>query len=177
MAAVLSVLLKSSLQLPRPTPRSGFGFPSGDSATAFGVAAAVGTAAARANLLSGWTPNKIWPAERIPFNSVEGLHASVQLDIAAPHDSRMRVRAYPYRPRGFLCQRADVTINGASLGRLFLEQDWQSYELKIPERLLRAGDNRIDFAFAYSDRANWHSVNREQKPLSVAFHKIQLIEE
>ena len=108
------------------------------------------------------------------LNWVEGLRASVQLDIAAPRDSRMRVRVYPYRPRGFLCRRADVTINGASL---FLEQDWQSYELKIPERLLRAGDNRIDFAFAYSDRANWHGVNREQKPLSVAFHKIQLIEE
>lgn len=283
LVALITFALKMSLQLPRPTPRSGYGFPSGDSATAFGLAAAAATAfpagaplfyllatltaiarlyfrahfvwdviggaligslcghgaarkfvgprAARpksylwlgawlpsaalaagalaffwqleleiarhkitgapsaapalavvefgipetAKKLRGWTSNRIWPSEKLPFNWAEGLEASVSLDLGAPQSAQLLLHAYPYRPRGFLCQRADVTVNGAFAGRVFFEQDWQRYSLQVPRGLLRAGVNQIRFRFAYADRANWHGMNREQQPLSVAFHQLQLI--
>ena len=37
-------VLKYALQMPRPTPRSGYGFPSGDSGAAFALATVIGTA-------------------------------------------------------------------------------------------------------------------------------------
>jgi hypothetical protein len=126
------------------------------------------------NLRAGWTTDRVWPSEGIPFNWVDGLEASVTLEIPAAQDARLLLHAYPYRPRGFLCQRAEVAINGSFAGRIFFEQDWQRYALAIPSRLLQAGANRIDFTFVYADRSNWHGMNREGKALSVAFHKLQL---
>ncbi|MGH7852849.1 MAG: phosphatase PAP2 family protein [Candidatus Binatia bacterium] len=288
IVAALTMLLKFGLQLPRPTPRSGYGFPSGDSATAFSVAAAAGAAypmaaptlysiafvtalarlyfrahfvwdvvggallgsacgywsarkliplrerwrrsalwlvawipgaalalvalsffwlleqeiarhkvshssppvrttealrvdfgtpSAQAHLLTGWTSSRIWPAKGIAFNWVEGLQASISLKLPEPRDLRMIIRAYPYRPQGFVCQRAFVTVNGALSGRFFFEQDWQSYTLKVPRDLLRPADNRIDFAFAYADNTNWHGVNPERKALSIAFQTLRLVAE
>ncbi len=136
-----------------------------------------GTSSAQAHLLKGWTSNRIWPAQGIGFNWVDGLQSSIGLKLAEPRDLRMIIRAYPYRPKGFVCQRAVVTINGAPSGRIFFEQDWQSYALKVPQALLRRADNRVDFVFAYSDNTNWHGVNPERQALSVAFQTLQLIAE
>ena len=44
VSALVVNLLKLILQLPRPIPRSSYGFPSGDSGTAFSFAAAIATA-------------------------------------------------------------------------------------------------------------------------------------
>ncbi len=283
--AVLTVLLKYSLRFPRPTPRAGFGFPSGDSATAFSLAAAAGTAyptaapvfflaatlaaisrlyfrahfvwdvlggallgcacsywsarkllpdrqnvghsilwflgwlpcailgvaalsffwslerqigahklpheqrrtprvstlsiefgtaPARQHLLNGWSTDRVWPGEKIPFNWVEGSHAAVRVGVATPRQSRMLIRAYPYRPHGFLCQRANIALNGNALVAAWLEQDWQTYQLEVPAGLFHVGENRIDFGFPYSDKSNWHGMNPDQKPLSVAFHWLRL---
>lgn len=285
LIGIVTAVLKFSLQFPRPTPRSGFGFPSGDSATAFGLAAVAsvaypaaaalfhflatltavgrlyfrahfvwdvlggallgglcgfavarrllsvragwkqyfrwsptwipcialgaaaigffallereisrhkigaetalqgremhrvdfGTASARSELIAGWAPDGVWPSERFPFNWGEGLVASVNLHIDAPQDARLLLRMYPYRPRGFLCQRAAITINGVFLGRVWLEQDWQRYAIHLPGDRLRRGANRLDFTFVYADRTNWHGMNPERRALSVAFQKIHLI--
>jgi undecaprenyl-diphosphatase len=43
-AAIVVNVLKLAIQLPRPTPRSSYGFPSGDSGTAFSFAAVIATA-------------------------------------------------------------------------------------------------------------------------------------
>jgi membrane-associated phospholipid phosphatase len=286
--AVLTVLLKYSLQFPRPTPRSGFGFPSGDSATAFSLAAAAGmaypsaapvffliatlagisrlyfrahyvwdvfggallgwacsywsvrkllpgrqnkgrsvlwiigwlpcatlgiaalsffwslegqigvhklhqsqqtilsvstlpiefgTASARQYLLTGWSTDRVWPGEKFRFNWVEGKHASVRLGVATPRQSRLLIRAYPYRSQGFLCQRVNVTLNGKPLTAAWLEQDWQTYQLEVPAELFHVGENRIDFDFPYSDKTNWHGLNPDHESLSVAFHWLRLTDD
>jgi undecaprenyl-diphosphatase len=133
-----------------------------------------GTPSAQPRLLGGWSPNRIWPVENIPFNWVEGLRASISLTLGQRRDARMIVRVQPYRAQGFLCERARVTINGILLSDFFFEQGWHNYLLEVPHDLLSLGDNRIDFAFAYVNQANWRGMNPGRKPLSVAFHTLYL---
>ena len=133
-----------------------------------------GTPSAQPAYSGGWSPNRIWPVEKIPFNWVEGLRASISLTVGQRRDARMIVRVQPYRAQGFLCERARVTINGILLSEFFLEQGWHNYQLKVPHDLLSPGDNRIDFAFAYINQANWRGMNPEGKALSVAFHNLHL---
>jgi undecaprenyl-diphosphatase len=286
--AALTITLKLSFQLPRPTARVDFGFPSGDTATAFSLAAAIGTAypsvapltfivasltaiarlhsrahfvwdiiagailgsacgyfsarkliaerqwprlsyrqlvgwglcaaifsttlwffwslekeiarhnltdqstptsgqplamvefgtpSARQHLRNGWTTARSLSPEGIPVNWVDGLAASLVIPLTNANDARLLMRLYPYRPQGFLCQRAEIKINGAFLTQVWLEQGWQYYQIKVPKNLFRAGDNQIDFAFAYHDNSNWHGMNPERKYLSVAFNFLSVFPE
>ena len=284
-AAIVNVL-KFTLQMPRPTPRSGYGFPSGDSGTAFSLAAAIGVAfpalaalsmflatltsisrlyfrahylwdifggaalgiicgktvasrilpdrrgswfcgwparlvwtgttvlaaagaifffqlerkiaehkrsgtivqalsgaqvsvdfgtpEAQPYLLKGWSSNQRWRDPPLTINWVEGRDASLRVPLKPDQDLRLLVRAYPYRPKGFLCQWAEVNFAGQSLGRIYLEQDWNVYELKLPKNGVLPGENRVDLHFPYVDTFNWHGVNPAHKPLSVAFDFIEI---
>jgi membrane-associated phospholipid phosphatase len=284
-AAIVNAL-KFTLQMPRPTPRSGYGFPSGDSGTAFSLAAAIGVAfpalapvsiflatltslsrlyfrahyvrdivggavvgilcgttvafrmlpdrhrrnwfcgwparllwivtaliagasaifffqlerkiaehrrpdtmlraapagllidfgtpAAQPYLISGWSENKFWRDPPLTINWVEGLNAALAVSLTPDHDWRLRVRAYPYRPKGFVCQWTEVSIDGRSLGRFYLEQDWNVYELELPKDKTAGNDHRIDFHFPYAETFNWHGVNPRHKPLSVAFDFLEI---
>ena len=136
-----------------------------------------GTPSAQASLSHGWTSNRIWPGQGFAFNWVDGMRSSIAVKFAAQRDLRLIIRAYPYRPRGFVCQRALVAVNGINAGRIFFEQDWQNYALMISRDVLRRGENRIDLSFAYSDNANWHGLNAAHQELSVAFRTLQLFAE
>jgi membrane-associated phospholipid phosphatase len=285
VTAVVVNLLKILLQLPRPTPRSGFGFPSGDSGTAFSFAAALafgypvlapalyflaalvsaarlyfrahfvwdvlggaaigiasaryvarrfldtpprrrfswsrcaawlpaallagaaalfflsleakiaghkraeppageasmeidfGTPAAQTHLLAGWSPDKTWREPRLTMNWVEGRHAALKIPIRPDQNYRLRFHAYPYRPTGFVCQRNTVSVNGRTVGTVYLEQDWNFYELRLPRDLLREKENKIHFAFSHASNLDWHGINGQRKPLSVAFDRLELVAE
>ena len=285
ITALLVNLLKILLQMPRPTPRSGYGFPSGDSGTAFSLAAVIGAAfpalapllflfatltaisrlyfrahyvwdivggagigvlcgkyvasrmlpvrdgwprsgaarllwsgtgmialgsslffflleakiaehkrvesilgaspdaqviidfgtpAARPYLLRGWSRNQLWRDPPLTINWVEGLDASLVVWLNSTRDSRLRLHAYPYRPRGFLCQWSEVSFAGKHRDRIYLEQDWNTYELAVPKSWIAKGENRVDFHFPYADTFNWHGVNPDHRPLSVAFDLMEL---
>jgi hypothetical protein len=280
---VLVNLLKISLQLPRPTPRTGYGFPSGDAGTAFSFAATMalaypafapllfllatlaaiarlyfrahfvwdilggalmgtlcgkylgrrflratktarttvagraiwtttailavaatlffsvvedkiaehkrsepfggvaqrvidfGTPMARAYLDDGWSTDRKWRNDQATFNWVEGRSATLSLPMDSRQDSLLRFRAYPYRPAGFVCQWNEVRVNGNHLATIYLEQDWNTYEVSIPKALWIEGENQLQFHFPYSSNLNWHGINPNRKPLSVAFDILQLI--
>jgi hypothetical protein len=286
ITALLVNLLKVSLQMPRPTPRSGYGFPSGDSGTAFSFATMIGAAypplapllfllatltsisrlyfrahyvwdilagaligiacsaivasrmlparsggwfrgwtgrliwsgtallvigtgiffflleakiaehrrpenmlrvlshpqviidfgtpAAQPYLLKGWSRNQLWRDPPLTINWVEGLDASLVLRLNSDQDLRLRLRAYPYRPKGFLCQWAEVSFAGRHLGRIYLEQDWNAYEIGLSKSWFVKGENRVDFHFPYAETFNWHGVNPDHKRLSVAFDLMEL---
>jgi hypothetical protein len=95
--------------------------------------------------------------------------------LAQPLDLLLIVGAYPYRARGFLCQRARVMINGLPAGGFFLDLGWHDYRLNVDRDLLRPGHNLIDFVFSYTDDSNWRGVNPQRKPLSVAFQNLRLV--
>jgi hypothetical protein len=133
-----------------------------------------GTPAAQPYLLRGWSRNQLWRDPPLTINWIEGLDASLVVLLNSDQGSRLRLRAYPYRPRGFLCQWADVSFAGRSLGRIYLEQDWNVYEIGLPKSWIANGENRMDFHFPYADTFNWHGVNPDHKPLSVAFDLMEV---
>jgi hypothetical protein len=55
-----------------------------------------------------------------------------------------------------------------------LEQDWNVYEIGLPKSWIANGENRMDFHFPYADTFNWHGVNPDHKPLSVAFDLMEV---
>lgn len=286
VSALAVNLIKLGLQLPRPTPRTGYGFPSGDSGTAFSFAAVIGTAfpslapwafllatlasisrlyfrahyvwdavggaliglasggyiarrklgsrsaatgswsaraiwlatgalaaasgvfflrlesyiakhkvadgvnppsivaaaeidfgsnAAQTYLLNGWSPNETWRQPALSINWAVGRDAALNVALAPDKDYRVRFRAYPYRPAGFTCQSIEISVNDQPIGRVYLEQDWNGYEVLLPKKLIQGGANRIGLHFAYADTADWHGVNPGRKPLSVAFDLMQFI--
>jgi membrane-associated phospholipid phosphatase len=134
----------------------------------------LGTPAAKPYLLEGWSTDKLWRDPPLTINWVEGWNASLAVSLKPDHDWRLRLRAYPYRPQGFVCQWADVSVGGRSLGRIYLEQDWNTYELRLPGSWVAMGKNNIDFRFPYADTFNWHGINPAHKPLSVAFDFLEI---
>jgi len=122
----------------------------------------------------GWSEDKIWQPDHLTINWVEGLHASLKLPMDKTADYALRFRAYPYRPQGFRCQWMGVRINDAFVKKIYLEQDWNEYELKITKNFFVSGVNKIDLSFAYADTSNWHGINPDGKPLSVAFNLLQI---
>jgi membrane-associated phospholipid phosphatase len=135
---------------------------------------AFGTPEARPHLLRGWSENQRWRDPPLTLNWVEGRDASLLVLLKSDHDLRLRLRAYPYRPKGFLCQWAELRLAGRSVGRIYLEQDWNVYELELPKTQVANGENTVDFHFPYTDTFNWHGVNPAHRPLSVAFTSMEI---
>ena len=136
-----------------------------------------GTDAARPFLLNGWSPNETWRQPALSVNWVVGRDAALNVPLGSGRDYRVRFRAYPYRPAGFTCQRIDMRLNDYLVQRVYLEQDWNTYEISFPHELVKDGANRIDLQSAYADATDWHGLNPGRKPLSVAFDMMQFIPE
>ena len=136
-----------------------------------------GTDAARPFLLNGWSPNETWRQPTLSINWMIGRDAALNVRLGPGRTYRARFRAYPYRPAGFTCQRIDIWLNGQLVQRVYLEQDWNTYEISFPRQLVKDGGNRIDLQSAYADTTDWHGLNPGRKPLSVAFDVMQFIPE
>jgi hypothetical protein len=134
-----------------------------------------GTDSARPFLLNGWSPNETWRQPMLSINWVIGRDAALKVSLSSGRNYRVRFGAYPYRPAGFTCQWTELWLNGRPTQRIYLEQDWNTYEIVFPQSIVRNGDNRIDLRFAYADAADWHGVNAARRPLSVAFDTIQFV--
>lgn len=66
-------------------------------------------------------------------------------------------------------------MNDRHAGAVYLEQDWNTYELRLPKSLLHEKENQLEFLFSHASNLKWHGVNPERKPLSVAFDLLQLL--
>jgi len=134
-----------------------------------------GTDSARPFLLNGWSPNETWRQPARSINWVVGRDASLRVSFDSGRAYRVRFGAYPYRPAGFTCQWTELWLNGRPTQRIYLEQDWNTYEIVFPHSIVRNGENRINLRFASADAADWHGVNAARRPLSVAFDIMQFV--
>jgi len=134
-----------------------------------------GTLQGKQFLSHGWSEEKIWQGDHLTINWVEGLQSSLTIPLRRSGDYGLRFRAYPYRPQGFRCQWIKVRINDSIVETIYLEQDWNDYEVEIAKNIFRPGVNKIEFAFAYADTLDWHGLNPQRKPLSVAFDVLELV--
>ncbi len=55
-------------------------------------------------------------------------------------------------------------LNDRHAGRIYLEQDWNSYEILISKDLWTIGDNKVEFNFPYSSQLDWHGINPDHNP-------------
>jgi hypothetical protein len=134
-----------------------------------------GTDSARPFLLNGWSPDETWRQPTLSINWVVGRDAALNVPLGSGRNYRVRFRAYPYRPTGFTCQWINIRVNDQLVQRVYLEQDWNMYEVSLPQRLVKAGVNRVEFHFAAADTLDWHGINPERRALSVAFDVMQFI--
>jgi membrane-associated phospholipid phosphatase len=134
-----------------------------------------GTDSARPFLLNGWSPDETWRQPTLSINWVVGRDAALNVPLGSGRNYRVRFRAYPYRPTGFTCQWINIRVNDQLVQRVYLEQDWNMYEVSLAQRLVKAGVNRVEFHFAAADTLDWHGINPERRALSVAFDVMQFI--
>jgi hypothetical protein len=138
------------------------------------VAIDFGTDSARPYLLNGWSPNQSWRQPPLSINWAIGRNASLNFSLDSGQNYRVRFRAYPFRPTGFTCQWIDMRLNDHLVQRVYLEQDWNTYEVLFPRELVHGGANRVELHFASANTLDWHGINPEGKALSVAFDMMRI---
>ncbi len=140
------------------------------------IAIALGTAAGRPFLVSGWSPIDERSEDNLPFVWAEGHEAVVQLPPLEPEGHRLRLRLQPFVARqGLSCQRVEVAVDHVTTGRLLLDRGWHDYELAIPRDLLTAGPAQVRFRFAYAGPGKGGDARAEARPLSVAFGLLEVL--
>lgn len=137
-----------------------------------------GTREARSRLLEGWSEDGRWGSTPIVWS--EGRHSTLSLPPLPPEDHRLRLTVRPFvrRPGRAPCQVVEVALNGAPVARLLLEKGWNDYELKVPGRLLGAGESVLEFGFAYAEPESAESAGgRGARTLSAAFALLEAFPE
>lgn len=127
-----------------------------------------GTPEARALLREGWSHDEIWGGGA-PFPFVWGLDDRSEFYLAFDEavDARLIFRCAPFQRPGDPLQTISASIAGHSIGRVTLQEGWQTYTLTVPQQVLQQstpGTLRVVFAYA-------HEVTQLQdpRPLRVAF--------
>jgi hypothetical protein len=129
-----------------------------------------GTPEARPLLRQGWSEDGRWGT--MPMVWAEGLSATLRVPPLLPADHRVRLKVRPHtrgsgRPP---CQVVEVALNGVPLARLLLERGWNDYELRVPKRAIRRGENELGFRFAYAEAEAAGAGRRE---FSAAFASLE----
>ena len=134
--------------------------------------------------MNGSTPSVGWgfyPTERAAeehggFDFQWAIGTEAKLSLVLPESAtRVRVRAFPcvLVPEQWL----ELTINGTSLPRIDLAQEWRDYEIDLPEGLV-VGGHRIDVEFRLAGAASPAASepdNGDWRPLAAALDYIDFV--
>ena len=130
-----------------------------------------GTPAARPHLLAGWHGNERGRGGET-FVWGRGAVATLAFHLVAPRDLVATLRAAPLDSPGASPRAVAVFANGHPAAVLRLAPGLRDYELRLPSRLLRAGENRLVFHSAPPTRTA--GTRRDARRLAVAFHDLRL---
>lgn len=124
----------------------------------------------RARLIGrGWSGDEEDDGGRT-FVWAVATEASVVFDLVSARDTTARILCRPF-PRTGQRQALSVRLNGEAVGKtLELGQDFQEYEVFLPVRALKAGENQLDFLFAYAGGASQGSS--ETRSLAACFDDV-----
>jgi arylsulfatase A-like enzyme len=127
-----------------------------------------GTPAARDHLAAGWGIDETSGGTSIVW--ALGQRSSVDFFVGAPRPITLRARCWPLLVDGLPTQTARVILNGVPLEELSLSPQQAEYSVPVPAAALRAGLNRLDFAYAYTRRPiDLAAAARDPRPLAVAW--------
>ena len=88
----------------------------------------------------------------------------------------MRLRLFPFAPKGPSCQRVEVTVNSDFVARLHLERGWYTYEFGVRKTIIKRGNNYIEFFFDYPESPK-RGISTDERALTVAFDSLVAIPE
>ena len=126
----------------------------------------MGTQDAEAYLVSGWAARgETVDGDRVRWASRK--RASVRFLSLGGETLALTVRCRPYS-RFYQAQSMQVLVNGQRIGRVKLKKhhDDADYEFAIPAEAVLAGENQLEFRFAYRSRRKARSVRFNQLALS-----------
>ncbi len=127
----------------------------------------VGTPEARAWLRKGWSRDEVGGGRTFAWS--DGPESEVELFLAVPRDVPLTLRGEPYKALGVPPQEVSLVLNGEAVGQVF--PGAQDSRVVLPERLLRAGTNRLVLRYAWT-RSPWQETGGQaddRRRLAVAW--------
>lgn len=129
----------------------------------------------RRMLLEGWSDKMEGPAGKKYVWAI-GRRSGFRFFVDKPDlGGTILFVTYPYLGKGLSGQAVELFANGRSAGRVSLEKKEKRYSIKVPAALLKAGENRFEFAFAYSTSPLEQGVSKDKRSLSALFKKIAIV--
>lgn len=113
----------------------------------------VGTPEARAWLREGWSRDEVDGGRTFAWS--DGPESVVELFLAVPRDVPLTLRGEPYKVLGGTPQEVSLVLNGKEVGRVLPGP--QESRVVLPERLLKAGTNRLVLRYAWT-RSPWQET-------------------
>jgi len=133
-----------------------------------------GTPQVRPSLRAGWSNDELWShGQSIVW--ADSLTSALTMNLLVVQDYRFRLYVFPYAPRGFTCQRLKVKVNDAFVSDILLEKGWHWYEFPVPSRIIKSGDNSVEFFYAYTETPKRRKRIIDPRTLAVAFDILQAI--
>jgi len=109
-----------------------------------------------------------------PFLWGTGDHSELRFFVSEPRALPLAFRCWPLRFKDAPEQRVTVAVNGLDVGEVSLRQQPSRYELTIPARALRPGENRLTLRYAFSrSRQDLSPKSTSTRQLAVAWDWMQ----
>jgi undecaprenyl-diphosphatase len=136
-----------------------------------------GAPEARPLLGYGWSRDELWFDGRQSVVWATGLSSALTANLPAMQDYRVRLRVFPYSPKGPACQQLEVKVNHRTVTKFLLEQGWHWYEFTLPKAAAKAGNNEIQFFYDYAESPKSRHRAADERRLSVAFDQLEFFPE
>jgi len=136
-----------------------------------------GTPEARKLFRYGWSTDEKWMDGKLSVVWADGRASALSVPFPNSENYRMRLRLFPFAPKGPSCKRVEVTVNSVFVASLYLEQGWHSYEFMVPKTTIKTGKNEIEFLFDYPESPNSRGISTDERLLSVAFETLEILPE
>ena len=129
----------------------------------------LGTAGARPLLRRGWSLDETDGGRTFVWS--DGSESELDLFFATPRDVPLTLKGSPYPASGAPAQEVTLVLNGETVDRVTMPPDGGEARAVLPERHLRAGENRLVLRYAWT-RSPWEESggqNDDRRHLAVAW--------
>ncbi len=133
----------------------------------------LGTPESRRYLVSGWTTNETERGSQRPFVWGKGSESVLEFPIFRPRDLELSFECRPFTFPGAPAQTVTVELNGQEVGRRRLAHRLAERRIGLPRELLRLGENRLRFRYAYSRSPRQATGVRDRRELAVAWYGLR----
>ena len=130
----------------------------------------VGAASSSGSLRKGWSDSEIDPGSGASFAWAIADRAVLETTVLDPEIRHLEMRCRPFQWESSPKQRLSVAVNGREIGDTVLEPEFRDYSFPLPDGVVGAGLNRVEFRFSWTAVPADHLPgNTDQRTLAAAF--------